>query len=211
VADAPPAPAAARAPTASRWPRRCAAGAAAAVPTGFALMAFALTAGPGLWFPGYVSEAGAMPSGRAYSAGLLVLAGGVLLLAGAFAPLSRGVAGLLLAAAACAAVTGVVPCSAGCPLPPYGRAGVADVVHAGAGIAGMAACAGAMLLLAALPGPLRRVAAHGAALTVPLGVAEGVAMLLVGRGAVAGALERVLLCAVATWLTGVAALRARTS
>jgi hypothetical protein len=69
-----------------------------------------------------------------------------------------------------------------------------------------------MLLLAVLPATpaaLRRAAVRGAALTVPLGLAEAAAMLLAGRGAVTGAVERVLLCWVVAWLCGVAYLRAR--
>ncbi len=216
MADAPPAVLSPAAPAdlAPGWARACAAAAGTAVPAGFAVVVVALAAGPGLWVPGYVSEAGTAgsPLAWAYRAGMLLVAAGVLLLAGSFWPLSRGAAALLLVSGLGAGTSGAVPCTAGCPLPPYEPSTPADLVHTGAAIAGLTCCALAMLLLAVrplTPAALRRAAVRGAAVTVPLGLAEAAAMALAGRGAVTGAVERVLLCWVVAWLCGAALLRSR--
>ncbi|GAA0800902.1 hypothetical protein GCM10009524_18570 [Spirilliplanes yamanashiensis] len=194
--------------------RAAAAAAAVAVPAGFGTVAFALSAGPGLWSPGYVSEAGLGIHGAAYGTGMLLVAAGVLLLGVSLAPVSRAVAALLVVSAAGAGTSGAVPCSPGCPLPPYEPATAADLVHGGAAIGGMAALALAMLLLAATPAAawaLRRVAGFGALVLVPLGVLQALTMLVLGRGATGGVVERVMLCVVTAWLTGAAALRLRTT
>jgi hypothetical protein len=194
--------------------KACAAAGGAGVLTGAVLVGIALAAGPGLGAPGYVSEAGTAGSALtpAYRAGMLVLAAGLLALGTSVRRLSLVATGLLTAAAAAAAVSGTVPCTPGCPLPPYQETTVADVVHAAASIAGLAAVALAMLWLAVLPttpAGLRWAAGAGAALTVPLGLLEAATMLVVGRGAVAGAVERVLLCVVVAWLAALAWVRYR--
>jgi hypothetical protein len=187
---------------------RLAAVAALAVAGGAGAMLFALVAGPGAWWQGYVSEAGT--SGRPYAVvyrlGLVVLALGVALLGRALRP-----AGLfLLVSAVLAGTSGVVPCSDRCPLPPYEPTTPADVVHAAASILGMAGLAGAMAVTwwtAARPA-IRRLTAAGLALTVVLGAALGLTMLLAGRGTTGALLERVLLVVAVSWLVGAALLTA---
>lgn len=194
--------------------RRAATGAAYAVSLGAVVMAVALVATPGRWTQGYVSEAGTldMPQASAYRWGLLVLAAGVAALGAALTPVTRRAAVLLAAAGGLAGITATVPCSAGCPLPPYEAATTADLVHTGAGILGMAACAFAMLVLAVTPAAapaLRWVAAGAAVLTFPIAVAEGLGMLLAGRGPFTALAERVLLAVAVCWLVATATLTAR--
>jgi len=103
----------------------------AAVLAGALTMLAGLVAAPGPWTRGYVSEAGTtgMPLATAYRWGLVGLAVGVALLGGALRGGSRPVALLLGAAGLLAATSGVVPCTSGCPLPPYEQTTVADVTH----------------------------------------------------------------------------------
>ncbi|WP_240944028.1 DUF998 domain-containing protein [Micromonospora thermarum] len=99
-------------------------------------------------------------------------------------------------------LSGAVTCSAGCPLPPFERATVADLVHGGASIAATAAVVFAMLAVLLSPAahpPLRRIAGTGVALALPLAGAIGLAMLTVGRSGLVGVLERVLLAVAAAW------------
>jgi hypothetical protein len=187
-----------------------------AVTVGVVLMLVALVAVPGPWTRGYVSEAGAAaaPLAMAYRCAVILFAAGVALLGGVFAPVSRRIAALLVVAAGLAATSGAVPCSAGCPLPPHEPTTVADVVHAGAGIVGMAAAAFAMLATATAPTlrpALRRLAASAAAATFPLAAVEALGMLLAGRGALTGTVERLLLAVAVGWLVSTAALAARPS
>ena len=182
-----------------------------AVGIGAVVMLAALVAAPGSWLTGYVSEAGT--AGQAYAvpyrSGVILLAVGVVLLGAAFVeqPVRRAGAaiGTLLAAAGLMALTsGVVACSDRCPLPPFEPTTVADVVHTAAGIVGIALLAVAMLVVAfGDPRPvLRRLAGAGAALTIPLGVALGLTMLLAGRGTLGALLERMLLVVAVSWLVG---------
>ncbi|MEV4343806.1 DUF998 domain-containing protein [Actinoplanes sp. NPDC049596] len=121
-----------------------AAASALAVTAGALTMLLSLAAAPGSWLTGYVSEAGTatMPYAIPYRAGLVLLAAGVALLGAALRlPLTSPA---LFAAAGLAAVSGLVPCSNQCPLPPYEPTTLADVVHAGATILGMLTLALAM-------------------------------------------------------------------
>src|SRR4051812_9750817 len=113
-------------------------GAGLAVLLGALIMLVALIALPGSWLPGYVSEAGiaGQPLALAYRGGLVLLALGVALLALAFRRLA--ILSMLLAiAATLAATSGVVPCTATCPLPPFEPTTTQDVVHTAASIAGI--------------------------------------------------------------------------
>ncbi|MEU7585110.1 DUF998 domain-containing protein [Micromonospora sp. NPDC049230] len=172
---------------------------------GAVAVTFAVVAGPGPGLTGYVSEAGIAGSGHAatYRIGVLALAGALLLLGAALPPGVWAAAPALLAAGAVfAAVSGAVTCSAGCPLPPFERATTADLVHGGASIAATASVVFAMLTLAvsAPAGPVvRRLAGVTAALALPLCATVGLAMLVVGRGAVVGVLERLVLALVVAW------------
>ena len=183
--------------------------AAALLVTGGAVaMLVALVALPGPWWQGYVSEAGTagQPHAGTYRWGLLCLALGVGVLGGALR--DRLVRVFLLVAAVMAGTSGVVPCSAGCPLPPYETTTVASVVHTLASIVGLVVLAASMAAtvhhrprVAA-----RRLAAGAVALTVPLGAALGLTMLLAGRGTLAAVLERLVLVVAVSWLVGTAVL-----
>jgi hypothetical protein len=190
--------------------RRFAAGAGLAVLAGALIMLVALVAAPGSWLAGYVSEAGTTgrPFAGAYRCGLILLASGVACLAAAWRQVPA-VAALLGVAAVLAGTSGAVPCTSGCPLPPYQQTTVANVVHTLAGIAGMVTLAAAMLavvLVAASRRAVRRLAIGAAALTVPMGIALGLTMLFVGRGTLGADLERVLLVIAVSWLIGTALL-----
>ncbi|NLU80005.1 DUF998 domain-containing protein [Micromonospora sp. HNM0581] len=207
--------------------RLVAAASAGSVCVGVAAVTFAVVAGPGPGPTGYVSEAGVVGSGYAwtYRTGVFVLAMALLLLAAALraagvppagpAPQRRraggaaGVdkvlrvaAGLLVAGGLATVLSGAVTCSAGCPLPPFEQATVADLVHGGASVAATAAVVFAMIAVVVAPTagrPLRRAAVLAAAAALPLAGAVGLAMLFAGRGSLVGVLERMLLLVAALW------------
>jgi hypothetical protein len=186
---------------------RVAALAGAAVLVGALTMLAGLVAAPGPWTEGYVSEAGTtgMPLAIAYRCGLVGLAVGVALLGRVLGRDSRPVATLLGIAALLAGTSGVVPCTGGCPLPPYEPTTVADVSHTAASVIGMVLLAGAMALVAlsAPFGPvLRRLSTTAVAIIVPLGAVLGLTMLLSGRGPVSATLERAALVVAVSWLVG---------
>jgi hypothetical protein len=185
-----------------------------AVLAGAVTMTIALVAAPGPWTTGYVSEAGTAgtPFAATYRGGLLLLAAGVVALGAALVRAARAAALLLGPAGLLAGVSGAVPCSAGCPLPPYQVGTPANLAHTATSVAGMAALGFAMVALAAAPAAgsaLRRTAVVAAAATLPLAAAEALAMLLVGRAPLTGAVERALLVVAVCWLLGTALLRTR--
>lgn len=189
--------------TRDRW---LAATAGLAVLAGALIMLVTLIGTPGPWLSGYVSEAGTSGQSWAigYRCGLVLLAVGVALLAGALRRL-RLVGGLLLTAALFAGTSGVVPCSRNCPLPPFEPTTPADLVHTASSIAGMISLAMAMLavaLTAQLRRATRRLAACAAACTIPLGGSLGLTMLVIGRGSLGASLERPLLVIAVSWLVG---------
>jgi hypothetical protein len=196
-----------------------AATAALFVAGGAVVMLVALAAAPGSWLLGYVSEAGTagQPYAIPYRWGLVLLALGVASLTVTYllrppsVGCSRLIAALLGLAAVLAGVSGAVPCSSQCPLPPFEPTTVADVVHTAASIVGMVSLAGAMLASAlADPRPIqRRLSAVAVALTVPLGGALGLTMLLVGRGTLGATLERALLVVAVGWLIGTSGFAGR--
>lgn len=193
--------------------RLYAAAAGVAVLAGALIMLAVLIVQPGSWLSGYVSEAGTAgrPYALAYRCGLVLLALGVLGLGAALRPLPF--AGVLLwVAAGLAGVSGAVPCSRGCPLPPYEQTTAQDVVHTGASVLGMITLAAAMVAVAVLAaGPAtRKLAAGATALTVPLGGALGLTMLFVGRSTLGANLERLVLVVAVTWLVGTATATALT-
>ncbi|MDG4808392.1 DUF998 domain-containing protein [Micromonospora sp. WMMD1120] len=185
--------------------RRVAASAAAGCAVaGAVAVTVAVVAGPGPGLTGYVSEAGIAGSAHAvtYRIGVLALAGAVLLIAAALPPGVRVAPALLACGAVLTAVSGAVTCSAGCPLPPFERTTVADLVHGGASIAATAAVVLAMVALAVSrpAGPVvRRLAAGTATLALPLCATIGLAMLVVGRGSLVGVTERLLLGLAVLW------------
>ncbi|PWR12097.1 DUF998 domain-containing protein [Micromonospora sicca] len=164
----------------------------------------AVVAGPGPGPTGYVSEAGVTDSryAAAYRIGVFALAGALLLLSVALPPALRVAGALLATGGVLTLLSGAVTCSAGCPLPPFERPTVADLVHGGASIAATASVVFAMLALLRSPaaGPaVRRIAAVGAALALPLSAAIALIMLTVGRGGLVGLLERLLLTVAVGW------------
>nr|WP_189043038.1 DUF998 domain-containing protein [Micromonospora sonchi] len=230
VARGGPFPQAGTAPRGGAASRIAAGGAALGALVGTALVTLAVVAGPGPGLTGYVSEAGVADSGYAwtYRIGVFALATALLLLATALHPgggwrggadqggrgvwrgnaLWRGDNGLRIAAVLLVAggmatfLSGAVTCSAGCPLPPFERATVADLVHGAASVAATAAVVLAMIVIALAPAAgrtLRRVAAVAMVLALPLAGAVGLAMLFVGRGSLVGVLERLLLAVAAGW------------
>jgi hypothetical protein len=114
----------------------------------------------------------------------------------------RIAAGLLVASGLWTLLSGAVTCSTGCPLPPFERATVADLVHGGASIAATAAVVFAMITIVLAPTarrPLRRIAVLAATVALPLAGTVGLAMLFAGRGSLVGVLERLLLAVAALW------------
>jgi hypothetical protein len=191
--------------------RTVGAAAGIAVLVGSVIMLVALVAAPGSWLQGYVSEAGTTgrPFAVAYRSGLVLLAAGVALLGLALRPASRPVAALLGVAAFLASVSGVVPCTDQCPLPPFEPTTVSDVVHTAASIVGMAGLAGVMVMIAFssfFRPAARRLSASFALLIVPLGGTLGLAMLLTGRGPVSAVVERLALAVAVGWLIGMCLL-----
>jgi hypothetical protein len=190
-----------RADVARRVAGSAAAGCAVA---GAVAVTVAVVAGPGPGFTGYVSEAGIADSAHAltYRIGVLALAAALLLIGVALPAGVWAAPALLAIGAVCTAVSGAVTCSAGCPLPPFERATVADLVHGGASIAAIAAVVFAMVTLTvsgAAGRVVRRLAALAAALALPLCAAVGLAMLVVGRGTFVGVLERLILVLCVLW------------
>ncbi|MFG1604336.1 DUF998 domain-containing protein [Actinoplanes sp. NPDC049265] len=198
------------APSQSVRAARLLAGASAgAVLGGAVIMLAGLVAAPGPWWQGYVSEAGVagLPLAGLYRAGLIVLAVGVAGLG------LRLRAVLLLVAAGLAAVSGAVPCTGGCPLPPFEASTGADVVHAGAAILGMVVLAGAMAehWMITRDRAARWVSGIAVAITVPVGGALGLIMLFAGRVMLGAALERLLLVVAVAWLVGLGLTLLRSS
>jgi len=174
---------------------------------GAALVFAAVVATRRLWFAGYVSEAG-IASGL-YRVGVVVLAAGLVLLAVAVLPAVPVAAWLLGAAGGLAAVSGAVTCSAGCPLPPYEPATVADVVHGAASAAARKDRSRWLWGAGDVDARWRRVSTVAFWVVGPLVAAAGTAMLTVGRGYVTGLLERTILLAVTAWLLATSALLTR--
>lgn len=183
--------------------------AAVAVLSGAVLALIGLLAKAGPWWSGYVSEAGVsgQPWAYAYRGGLVLIALGVGLLGWSF----TGLAALLLGVSAVlAATSGAVPCSAHCPLPPYERSTLPDVVHGSASILGMIVLTAAMAVIAwtARSAALRGLGWFGVALMVPLGGVLGLIMLFVGRSAAGAQLERILLVVAILWLIAASSVQA---
>ena len=168
-------------------------------------MLVALTAPPGSWWDGYVSEAGTagQPYAIPYRVGLVLLAAGVALIGQALRSL-RTASAALTVASVLAATSGLVACTDRCPLPPYEPTTLADVVHAAASVLGMVVLAGAMALvwLADLRPAVRRLAGVAVVVTVPLGAILGMLMLFVGRSEIGALVERAVLFVAVSWLVG---------
>jgi hypothetical protein len=182
--------------------------AALATVLGIGLVLTAVLATRRLWFAGYVSEAGVAtePHVPAYQGGMFCLAVGLSLLGVAASTIAPVAAWLLAAAGALATVSGAVPCSAGCPLPPYEPATMADLVHGGASAMAVAACTLAMGALALRSsGGVAKLSRIAFWVVAPLVAMAALAMLTVGRGHATGLLERVILVASTAWILATSA------
>jgi hypothetical protein len=173
--------------------------------TGIGLIAAAVVATRRLWFGGYVSEAGIVtePNATLYQAGLVSLAVGLVLAALAVAPTVPAAGWLLVVSGAFAGVSGAVPCSEGCPLPPYEATTMADLVHAAASVVAVGASTLAMGAVALGPEAddrWRRASRTAFWITGGLVALAAAAMLGLGRGYVTGLLERVILVGSCGWV-----------
>lgn len=184
-------------------PRAAAVAAGVVTLCGVVLVAQAAADG-GRTITGYLSELGVetQPQAARYRAGMLLLAASVALLGTALWPITRLGAGLLGVAAVNGVVSGLVPCSDGCPLPPYEQFTAADLVHGGTSAAAVGFCALAILAVAraAAGMSLGGVCLVSFGVVAPLVVAVGVSMLTVGRGEVTSVLERLTLSATLAWI-----------
>jgi hypothetical protein len=181
---------------------------------GMGLIAAAVVATRRLWFGGYVSEAGiaAEPNAALYQAGMVSVAVGLVLAALAVAPTVPAAGWLLVLSGAFAGVSGAVPCSAGCPLPPYEATTMTDLVHAAASVLAVGANTLAMgaVALGARPSATasgagaddrwRRVSRLAFWATGGLVALAAAAMLGLGRGFATGLLERVILVGSCLWV-----------
>jgi Protein of unknown function (DUF998) len=183
--------------------RICAVGAALLAATALGGLIVAALETPGLRVRGYVSELGAdgAPWSGTYRAAMLGIAIGTALLAVAVEPVGRLIAVVLGTAAGLTAVSATVHCTPGCPLPPTADATPSDVVHASASIAAVTLAAVAMLLLVRFgPAALACLCRYAFLLVVGAGTPVGVGIVLVGRGAFTGVLERIMTLAAVGWL-----------
>jgi hypothetical protein len=190
--------------------RPLAVAAGVAVAAGAVLLGGAVVVHQGWWYAGFVSEAGepGSPQATAYRLGILGLAVGLFLLAGAVRARGGSPAWIVLSASLLLALSGafavtssLVSCSVGCPLPPYETPTAGDLVHAGASIAGILAAAAAMLALAIgqIDSGLRRACRAWLAVTVPAGLFAAVALIGLGRGHATGLAEKLLLAVIVGW------------
>ncbi|MGW0433925.1 DUF998 domain-containing protein [Micromonospora sp. NPDC003197] len=189
--------------------RIMAAAAAGCAVGGSVAVVVAVVAGPGPGLTGYVSEAGVAASSYAttFRLGIFGLAAALLLLGTVLRPAARLAAALLLTGGLLTVVSGAVTCSDGCPLPPFERATVADLVHGGASIAAVAAAVLAMLAVLVSPTAsraLRLLSGGAAAIALPLSATVGLGILLVGRGMLVGVVERLLLALIMLWVIAAA-------
>ncbi len=194
--------------------------AAGATLVGMVVLGGAVIATQGLVYPGFVSEAGApgQPHVSAYTCGIVAIAAGLLLLAvalyaGASSRYAMGAGWLCAASAVLATVSSSVPCSPGCPLPPFATPTAQDLVHGGASTLGVAMTGLAVLLLALAPqpGPLRRLSRAFLWPLVPLGGTVAVALAFLGQGWLLGITERATLLTILAWTAFAGALTARGS
>jgi hypothetical protein len=166
-----------------------------------ARIAGGLAAASTLISAGHVSEAGVGAHAASYRLGIIGLGVGLVLLGFALAPTLPAVTVLLAGGGGLASLSGSVPCTEGCPLPPYESPTLPDLVHAGASILGVGAVVLAMIAIAVLAADslLRRVSRVAVCVVVPLLAIMGITMLAVGRGNLAGLLERAVLTLAAAW------------
>lgn len=187
----------------NRW---AALGSAAAGVLGAAGLAAAVAGSPA---GTYVSESGVpgAPHAGLYAASLVLLAVSLGLLARPAARLCLPIGLSLGLAAPLAALSGLVHCSPGCPLPPYETPQPRDLIHAGAAIGALLLCALAILLYCL--SPWRRVGLLGVLVAYPPLLLSAGGILLAGRSPFPGVMERVALVAVSAWVVLTAVRHAR--
>lgn len=153
---------------------------------------------------GYISEAGVVgaPLAGMYRVGVLGHGVAALLLGFAVRGVAIVATRMLVLAALLAVVSAEVSCSRGCPLPPYERPTVADLVHTAASIAGLALMAFAMVAVAFSRSgcTARSVSRWATPVVLPLLVLALLAVFLGGRGVVSGVLERIAVTATSGWI-----------
>ncbi|MFC7484626.1 DUF998 domain-containing protein [Luedemannella flava] len=175
---------------------------------GGTLFVGAVLADQGVWYAGFVSEAGVPGQGfRApYVVGLFGVGVALVCLAGALRVLAALPALAIAAGGLLASTAAAVPCSPGCPLPPYETPTGQDLVHAGAAVAGAGLCALAVLLLALRrrDDVTRRVSRVALGPVVVAGVATLYGLAFVGRSTFTGTAERVLLVLIIAWTVALA-------
>jgi hypothetical protein len=174
---------------------------------GAALLTWSVLATQGLWYSGYVSEVAVagQPHTTAYRGALFVTAFALLALAVGLGPgrgVVRAAAVGLAVAGGLVAVSGSVPCSPDCPLPPYETPTAADIVHGGASIAAVGVVGLAILLLAlpAARSSLRGLSRVVLVPLVPVGVVVTFALVALGRGYLLGFTERLALAIELVWM-----------
>jgi hypothetical protein len=174
---------------------------------GGSTFAAAVLATQGLHYAGYVSEAGVVgqPYSVAYRLGIVGLGVALLSLAGAVRWLLSWAALSLAVSALLAFTSGAVPCSRGCPLPPFETPTTADLVHGGASVLGVSLCGLAVLLLAVFgpAGGVRRVSRLAVVPILALGLVNAYVIVFVGRGELTGLAERTLLVLIVGWCLAV--------
>ncbi|WP_432980581.1 DUF998 domain-containing protein [Dactylosporangium sp. CA-233914] len=159
----------------------------------------------------YVSESGVpgAPHAGLYQASMILLAASLALLAlpGRRACVLIGAS--LTLAAPLAALSGVVHCSPGCPLPPYETPAPRDLVHAAAAIGALLLCALAILLYSLRPPPLRWTGLVGVVIAYPPLLLSAGGILFAGRSLFTGMTERAALIGVSAWVVLTAIHHAR--
>jgi len=172
---------------------------------------YASRGGPGI--AGYVSESGVAgaPHALVYRLSLLVFVVATAAAALALrdpAPLAALVLGL---AAPCLLVSTTARCSKGCPLPPFQRPTLGDLIHAGASISAVGLCALAMLVAGwrAADRRVRALSRWSAGFTIPVLTAMAIGLLTVGHSRFTGVVERIALVGCLAWLIGISGLGLR--
>jgi hypothetical protein len=190
----------------NRW---AALGSAAAGTIGAAGLTTAV-AGSAPWR--YVSESGVpgAPHAELYQISMILLAASLALLAVAARRACALIAAALALAAPLAALSGMVHCSPGCPLPPYESPAAQDLVHATAAIGALLLCALAILLYSLLPRPLAWTGWLGAAVAYPPLILSACGIVFAGRSLFTGVMERAALIGVSAWVVVTALRHART-
>lgn len=182
----------------------------ASIALGTALTLLSAFGEPDYGFDHYISESGVAgaPGENLYRAGVLTIAVGVGLLGRVLAPALAGA--LLLASSPILAVSGIVACTTGCPLPPHASPTVQDLVHGGASILalGLAFLAIAAAAINHQDGTVRRVSRLAVVPAFVLLAAAALAILVQARGLANGVLERSAVASELVWLLAVSGVLA---